>query len=117
MADPSILDPMFPRLDAAQIARLTPFGRRRRAVAGEILSEQGSVKHEFYVLLSGQIEIVSPSAAGEARITIHEAGEFTGELDIVSGRFSLVRARALVASELLEIDVAKIRRIVPTDPQ
>src|SRR6185369_11126766 len=60
---------------------------------------------------------VSPSRDGEAQVIIHDAGEFTGELDVVSGRHSLVRARAVVASELLEIDVANIRRIVQTDPE
>src|SRR6185369_13602649 len=60
---------------------------------------------------------VSPSRDGEAQVIIHDAGEFTGELDVVSGRHSLVRARAVVASELLEIDVANIRRIVQTDAE
>lgn len=109
---------MFPRLDAAQIARLTPFGRRRRAAPGEVLFDRGAVRRELYVLLEGRIEIASPSRDGDAHVvTIHEAGEFTGELDIVSGRYSLVRARALVASELLEIDVANIRHIVQTDAE
>jgi thioredoxin reductase (NADPH) len=117
MAEPERPDPMFPRLDAAQIARLAPFGRRRRATAGEVLYDRGSVKREFYVLLDGRVEIASPSREGEARVTIHEAGEFTGEVDMVSGRYSLVRARAVVATELLEIDLASLRRIVQTDAE
>jgi thioredoxin reductase (NADPH) len=75
------------------------------------------VKREFYVLLEGRIEIDSPGRHGDAHITVHEGGQFSGELDVVTGRPSLVRARAVVASELLEIDVASVRRIVQIDPE
>jgi thioredoxin reductase (NADPH) len=117
MAEPSSFDPMFPKLDEVQIARLAPLGRHRHAAAGEVLWERGAAKRHFYVLLSGRVEIVSPGRDDDTRVTVQEAGEFTGELDIVSGRHSLVRARALVDSELLEIDVASIRRLVQVDPE
>ena len=79
MADPSErLDEMFPKLTATQIARLLPVGRRRRFAAGEVIYERGSVKRAFYVVLDGRVEIASPSRVGEERLTIHEAGEFTG---------------------------------------
>ena len=116
MVEHPSFDPMFPRLDETQIARLAPLGRHRRAVAGEVLWERGAVKRNFYVLLSGRVEIVSPARDGEAHVvTIDEAGQFTGELDIVSGRHSLVSARVLVDSDLLEIDVSNIRRLVQVD--
>jgi thioredoxin reductase (NADPH) len=117
MAEPSRFDPMFPKLDGAQLARLAPLGHRRRAAAGEVLSERGAAKRNVYVLLSGRIEIVSPARDGDTRVTVQEPGEFTGELDILSGRHSLVRARVLEDSEVLEIDVASIRRLVQVDPE
>ena len=92
--DESARDAMFPKLDAALIARLVPLGTRRRVTAGEVIFDPGPSKRNFYVVLEGRLEIVSPSSEGEVRITIHEAGGFTGELDILSGRPSLVRARA-----------------------
>jgi thioredoxin reductase (NADPH) len=51
------------------------------------------------------------------RVTIHGAGEFTGEVDMISGRQSLVRARALTECETLEIDLADLRHIVQSDPE
>ena len=108
MADPSErLDAMFPRLTPTQIARLLPVGRRRRFEPGEVIYERGSAKRAFYVLLEGRVEIASPSRVEEERVTIHETGEFTGEVDMISGRQSLVRARALDATELLEIEAAQ----------
>jgi len=118
MADRSEpMDPMFPRLTAAQIARLLPLGRRRRVAAGEVVYERGSAKRGFYILLSGRVEISAPSRSGEESLATHEAGQFTGEVDMISGRHSLVRARALEGSELLEIDPADLRHIVQTDAE
>ena len=118
MADsPERLDAMFPKLTRAQIDRLRPVGRPRQFTPGELIYERGSVKRAFYVLLEGRVEIASPAPEGEERITIHAAGEFTGEVDMMSGRQSLVGARALDATKVLEIDLAQLRHIVQTDAE
>ena len=41
-------DAIFPNLDATQIRRLEPFGRRRSARAGEILFEVGDVTNGIF---------------------------------------------------------------------
>jgi thioredoxin reductase (NADPH) len=48
---------------------------------------------------------------------VHEKGEFTGEIDMLSGRRSLVRGRARAACEVLEIERASLRRIVDADAE
>src|SRR5215470_885327 len=118
MASPPVRrDLMFPTLDAAQIARLRPFGHTRKVQAGELIFDQGQLKRSFFVIMNGSLEIVSPSRRGDMLITVEESGQFTGEMDLLSGRPSLVRGRALVESELLEIDPANFRRIIQTDAQ
>jgi thioredoxin reductase (NADPH) len=118
MADfPERLDAMFPKLTRAQIDRLRPVGRPRQFASGELIYERGSAKRAFYVLLEGRVEIASPAREGEERITILAAGEFTGEVDMMSGRQSLVGARALDATKVLEIDLAQLRHIVQTDAE
>jgi thioredoxin reductase (NADPH) len=118
MVDPSErLDAMFPKLTRVQIDRLRPVGRPRQFAPGELIYERGSAKRAFYVLLEGRVEIASPAREGEERITIHAAGEFTGEVDMMSGRQSLVGARALDAAKVLEIDLTNLRHIVQTDAE
>ncbi len=114
---PETPDPMFPRLDEGQIARLVPFGHYRNIGAGEVLYDQGEVKQGFYVLIKGRLEIVSPSQNGETVLRVHTGQEFTGELDMITGRRSLVRVRAVEESKLLEIDLAGLRHIVQTDAE
>src|SRR6266850_2002622 len=111
------LDAMFPKLTHVQIDRLRPFGRERRVGDGEVVYERGSAKRAFYVLLTGRVEIATAARAGDENVTIHERGEFTGEVDMISGRQSLVSAWARGATVLLEIDLADLRRIVQTDAE
>src|SRR5437879_394717 len=116
------LAPMFPKLTEAQIARLMHFGRRRLIKAGEIIFEQGERKRSLYVILRGRLEIVTTSqhpAAPQAEtvIGVQEPGDFTGELDMLSGRKSLVRSRAAQDGELLEISLDDLKRIVQTDAE
>src|SRR5258706_271611 len=111
------LDAMFPKLTHVKIDRLRPFGRERRVEDGEMVYERGSAKRAFYVLLTGRVEIATAARAGDENVTIHERGEFTGEVDMISGRQSLVSAWARGATVLLEIDLADLRRIVQTDAE
>jgi thioredoxin reductase (NADPH) len=119
MAEPDIPDRdlTFPKLTAEQIARLMPIGVRRKVAQGEIIFDQGEPHRSFFVILKGRVEIVNPSSGGELPVIDHNEGEFTGEVDMLSGRRSLVRARAATDCELLEIDPANLRRIVQTDAE
>jgi len=118
MADPFIQrDVAFPKLDAAQIARLMPFGKARDAAAGEVLFDQGDSERGVFVLIEGSIEIVNPTCEGEVIVTVHEGGEFTGEVDVLSGRRSLVRGRARTACKMIEIAPRDLRHIIQTDAE
>jgi thioredoxin reductase (NADPH) len=112
---PEQLDSMFPRLDDAQIARLVPLGEQRKAPPGEVLYDQGDVTHGVFIVIEGSLEVVGVSTAGEAVIRILERGTFTGEVNQLSGRRSLVRCRAREASSVLEIGRANLQRLMQTD--
>ncbi len=110
-------DDLYPKLSDEQIARLSQVGIRRTVPQGEILFDQGSIGRHFYVLLKGTVEALLPSSEGEVNLRLHQPGDFTGELDMLSGRPSLVRARTVEPSELLEIDPVSLRNIIQTDPE
>ena len=95
---------LFPRLTGPQIARLAEHGRRRAVHRGEILVEAGATRPPFFVVTRGRIEIVRPSGTREEPIADHGAGEFTGEINMISGRRSLVRARATEDGEVIELE-------------
>jgi thioredoxin reductase (NADPH) len=106
---------MFPKLTAAQMARLEPHGRRIRTSAGQVLSEAGESHRDLHVILSGSIEIVRPGLNGEGLITIEGAGEFTGEMSTLRGLGAFTRLRVREAGEILAIHDDELRIIVQTD--
>jgi len=108
---------MFPTLDGSQIARLETFGRKRTAAAGEILFDQGDSVVSFFIVVSGTLEILNPMQAGGPPIVVHRAGEFTGEINMLSGRNSLVRGIVREPGEFIEINQSTLRHIVQTDSE
>ena len=110
-------DELYPKLNNEQIARLSQVGMRRSVPAGEILFDQGTIGRHFYVVLQGAIEAVLPSSEGEVHMRLHQPGDFTGELDMLSGRPSLVRARTVDPTEVVELDQVSLRNLVQTDPE
>jgi thioredoxin reductase (NADPH) len=112
---------MFPTLTSEQIARIAAHGRVRPIREGEVLVEAGDHDVPFFVVKSGRIEIVRPSgglsAANETLVVIHEPGQFTGEVNMLSGRRSLVRARATGDGEVIELDHENLMALVQTDAE
>src|SRR5258705_2798718 len=108
---------MFPRLSPAQLARVAERGARRQVARGEIVAEQGDSRPRFFVVLSGALSIVHPDGNEEVLIQNLGVGEFSGEVNMLSARPSLVRARMTAAGELLVIDSDDLRRVVQSDAE
>ena len=116
-AAPEDLDLMFPHLNDAQITRLTAFGETRHAQPGETLFDQGDSRRGVFVVLEGTIEILNVAACNETVLRVLDRGSFSGEVNMLSGRRSLVRGRAGEACTVLEIDRASLRRLMQTDTE
>jgi thioredoxin reductase (NADPH) len=106
---------MFPRLTSPQVDRISSIGQRRRVRAGETLFEIGEQHTAFFLVLEGAVEIVRPVAGHEERITVHGPGEFTGEINMLSARRNLVRARALADGSIVVVDREHLRAVVQRD--
>ncbi len=111
------IDSMFPALTDAQVARLSAFGNQRRVEAHEIVFDQGDASRGVFVVLEGSIEVSNVVKDHEGTLHVLQRGEFTGEVNQLSGRRSLVRCRAREASNLLEIARADLRRVMQSDAE
>ncbi|HUE09195.1 MAG TPA: FAD-dependent oxidoreductase [Acidimicrobiales bacterium] len=106
-----------PDLDDAELAQLEPYGTRRVARPGEYLYRAGDADYDFYVVLSGLVEIVLGVDGEEQVIVQHGARRFLGELNLLTGLRVFVSARVAETSEVLQIPVEEFRRIIATQPQ
>jgi thioredoxin reductase (NADPH) len=107
----------FPVLSAAQTRRICASGKLRKVGVGEILFEPGDSGFPLFVLLSGGMEIVQPTPSGELEIVKLGAGEFTGEITMISGQRCLVRGRVSEAGEFLEVSPDALRSLVARDAE
>src|SRR5580704_6467925 len=112
----SASDPAFPVLTPAQSERIAKHGRAREVKKGEVLVEAGDLVTPFFVVTGGQIEIVQPTATGgEVQIAVHGPRQFTGEVNMLSGRRALVRVRVAEPGEVIEMDRERLLTLVQTD--
>jgi thioredoxin reductase (NADPH) len=108
---------VFPVLTPAQIARLETHGTRRAVQRGDVLMEAGAQRYPLFVVLSGALEAVRNSCTGEQIATTHRAGQFSGELNLVSGRRSLATIRVTEPGEVIEVDRDSVLALLQTDAE
>jgi thioredoxin reductase (NADPH) len=107
----------FPRLTAAEVDVLRPRGMVRPTAAGDVLWREGDRGFAFFVVLSGAIEILEHSHGDSRRVTVHGPGQFTGDVDMLSGRNALVGARVIEPGEVLVLDRGTLRRVLSELPE
>ncbi len=108
---------IFPRLTPAQMARVAAHGRLRPTQRGEVLYEAGDPVPDFFVVTAGEIEILRTEAGREQRFTLFGPGQFTGEVNMLSGRRALVRARVSESGEVIEMNRERLLTLVQTDAE
>src|SRR5215213_9755763 len=113
----SRIEKIFPKLIAAQIDRIAAHGRIRSVQPGEVLIEQGDTSVPFFVVITGEVEIVRPFDAHETLVTVHGYGEFTGEVNMLSGRRSFFRARVTKPGKVIELGHQQMLTLVQTDAE
>src|SRR5438105_5742835 len=106
----------FLQLSEGEMAALGRLGVRRAVAAGEYLYREGDPSYDFYVVLTGSVEIVVNSEGNERVIARHTAGRFLGELNLLTGQRVFVSARVAEPGEVLAVPRDALRRLIATDP-
>jgi thioredoxin reductase (NADPH) len=109
----------FRVLDDAQLAALErcPLTARERYPAGHTLIAVGDRDFKFYVVKSGEVEIVDESGETPRQVAVLGRGEFTGDVAHLTGRASLVTARTRTESEVYEVTPDALRQLLNESPE
>ena len=113
---PTDHDVAFPTLSEKDLAALEARGHRRAVRAGQSLFQAGDRNFCFYVVLRGAIEIREESTGEPRQVAIHRERQFSGDVDMLSGRAALVNAKMLHDGEVLELSAAELRRAIDELP-
>ncbi len=108
---------IFPILTTPQIRRSAAHGHIRAMQRGEVLVEQGDSAVPFLVVVSGELEIVRVLGAAETLIALFGPGQFTGEVNMLSGRRALFRIRVTKPGEVIELDRQHMLALMQTDAE
>ena len=90
MAEPTLHSVAFPTLDDAQIRELSRCTAAAPKVYrdGQTLIAVGDRDFKFFIVRSGEIEIIDHSGDAPKTVVIHRKGEFTGDVSHLTGRAS-----------------------------
>ena len=108
---------IFPILNSTQVQRLVAQGHARSVHAGDVLIEPGDREVPIFIIISGELEAVRPSFVQETLIATFGPGQFTGEVNTLSGRRAIARIRARQDGEIVEIARGKVLALVQTDAE
>ena len=109
----------FPRLSREQIDRAKDFGEQQTLDPGTIVFERGQQSVDFFIVLSGSVEIYDYDCDGQPNVfTTHGDRQFTGELDLYSERKILVSGRTGPdgPSDVLRIPRDRFRELLAAEP-
>jgi thioredoxin reductase (NADPH) len=108
----------FPSLDVEQIAKLgncTATSVTKYA-AGDVLIQIGDRDFKFFVVRSGEIEILALSGETPTTVAVHGRGEFTGDASHLTGTPAIFTAVALSDCEVYAISSALLKEVINQCP-
>jgi thioredoxin reductase (NADPH) len=117
---PSMLDAntqMFPVLTKAQLGRVCAAGKSRKVESGDILFKPGDTSLSFFTVLSGRLEIVLPGLNEDRTIATHGPGQFTGEVNLISGQRCIASGRVTEPGEFCELSVEQLKALIGRDAE
>lgn len=119
MAEQDLNAIAFPTFDEAQMARIEKYasGTPKKFQAGQALFHVGDRDVEFFVIKSGEVEIVDESGDQPKTMMTVGAGQFTGDVGHLTGNPKVVSGIAKTDCEVYQISVETLRGLLNQDPR
>ncbi|GFE62914.1 cyclic nucleotide-binding domain-containing thioredoxin-disulfide reductase [Geobacter sp. AOG2] len=108
---------IFPVVTSSQILRIAEHGTKRAILQGEVLVEPGDTTVPFFLVVSGKIQVVRPAGAADTLIVEYGSGQFTGEVNLLSGRPAIHQIRVAESGEVIELERKHMLALVKTDAE
>ena len=118
MAEHDLRAVAFPTLNEAQIEKLGSCAGAflKKYPDGQTLFKVGERDFKFFVVKSGEVEIIDESGDTPKTVTVHRPGEFTGEVAQLTGSPAVVSAIARGDTEVYEMSAESVRQFLNTYP-
>jgi thioredoxin reductase (NADPH) len=107
----------FPTLDPEQIACLAELAEVARFADGEALFEVGEKDFDFFVVREGAVRVVDTTSEPPIQVTVHGPGEFTGDIDLLTGRPTVVSGLAEGETTVYRVPCDRLREVLHEIPE
>ena len=109
----------FPKLTEEQITQLARYAGASTKTfhAGEALFRAGDRDPRFFVIKSGELEIIDVTGDQPKTIRVQGPGDFTGDVGHLTGSPKVVSAIARSDCEVYEMSEAELRKVLNQDPE
>jgi CRP-like cAMP-binding protein len=105
--------PLFAGLSKAELAKVAAIADEIDVPEGKVLMRQGERGREFFVLLDGEAEV----RRNGRKLATRRAGEFFGEIALVSDRPRVATVTATTPLNALVIRDVEFRALINRTPQ
>ena len=113
LAPPFRPEMAFPYLTEDMLSRLENYGYRQNCPAGTALWTRGQREVDMFVVIEGTIDVYADDDDHQRRvIATLRAGQFSGELDLLSSRQTLVDGCTTTDCELLRVPRSELQRLM-----
>ncbi|HEX5877782.1 MAG TPA: FAD-dependent oxidoreductase [Actinomycetota bacterium] len=109
-------DTASPTLTKDQIEFLGRYGETRKTEVGQVLIRAGDRASDFIVVLDGEVEVVDDFAGQARTIGVLLAGNFAGELNLLTGQALYLSFVVRKRGEVLAIPRAQLKQVITEDP-
>ncbi len=106
----------FPTFNHDQLSVVAEVGELVRFETNQVLIRQGQKGYPFYVIKSGSVRIVEIVNGTEALIVNHSSGEFTGDVDMLTGRSAVISAIANEPVVAYQLCAGRLRKLLSERP-
>jgi thioredoxin reductase (NADPH) len=112
----TLIDNAFPHLAEEEIEALSPLSVYEEYDDGQYVFKAGDETADLIVIKSGLLDIVNPSDNNKLVVT-HEAGHFTGDIDLLTRRPIIISGIARGKIQVLRVPNAKLSEVLIKIPR
>ena len=114
----SPLHTSFPGFSESAIERLRVYGTEQNVEAAALLFARGDRDVDMFIVLDGQLQVFETDGQGaENIVAILSPVQFTGELDLLDNRQTLLGCRAVAKSRILRISRSGLKQILRAETE
>ena len=109
--------PLFSEFDDEILNRLVSSFEAKEVEVDKLFVEEGKDKQRFFIVASGQAEVISKGPHGEnLRIALLGDGEYFGEADLLDEQESTVSVRAITPTVFLGLKLKELIKFIKEVP-